>query len=68
MGSRLLALFTACAVALKELKVVLKGAQAGQSGAVNKTLVELTAQDDDFQEVKRRKIHIFNNTVQRAKK
>jgi hypothetical protein len=30
--------------------------------------VESTAQDDDFQEVKRRKKHISNNTSQTAKK
>jgi hypothetical protein len=36
---------------LKELKAVLKvSAQEGRSGAVNKTSVESTAQDDDFQE------------------
>jgi hypothetical protein len=38
------------AVTLSEQKAVLKvSAQAGQSGAVNKTSVESTAQDDDFQ-------------------
>jgi hypothetical protein len=44
------------------LKDVLKmSAEAGQSGAVNKTSVESTAQNDDFQEVTRR-------TSQTAKK
>jgi hypothetical protein len=52
-----------------ELKAVLKmSAQEGQSGAVNKTSVESTAQDDDFQEIKRRKRHIYNATSQIAKK
>jgi hypothetical protein len=36
-----------------ELKIVLKvSAQAGQSGVVNKTSVELMAQGDDFKEVR----------------
>jgi hypothetical protein len=56
-------------VTLNELKAVLKvSSQTGQSGAVNKTSAELTAQDDDFQEVKRPKRHISNNTSQTAKK
>jgi hypothetical protein len=56
-------------VTLNELKAVLKvSAQAGQSGAVNKTLVESTAQDSDFQEVKKCKGHICNNTLQTAEK
>jgi hypothetical protein len=39
---------------LNELKAVLKvSAQEVQSGAVNKTPVESSAQDDDFQEIKR---------------
>jgi hypothetical protein len=38
-------------VTLKELKADLKvNAQAGQSGVVNKTLLESTAQDDYFQQ------------------
>jgi hypothetical protein len=46
-------------VTLKELKAVLRvSAQAGQSGAVNKSSVESMAQDDDRREVKRRKRHI----------
>jgi hypothetical protein len=62
------ALYGMYTVTLKELKSVQKvSAQAGQSGAVNKTSVESTAQDDDFQEVKAR-MHISNNTTQRAKK
>jgi hypothetical protein len=43
-------------------------AQAGHSGAENKTLVGSGAQDDDFQEVKRRKRNISNDTSQIAKK
>jgi hypothetical protein len=35
---------------------------------MNKTLVESTAQDDDFHEIKRRKRHLSNNTSQTAKK
>jgi hypothetical protein len=42
-------------------------AQAGQSGAVNKTSVESVAQGDDFWEVNRRKRHISNDTSQTAK-
>jgi hypothetical protein len=54
---------------LNELKAILKvNAQAGQSGAVTKTSLESTAQDDDFQEVKRRKRHISNDTSETAKK
>jgi hypothetical protein len=48
---------------LNELKVILKvSAQAGQSGAVNKTSVGSVAQDDDFQQVKRCKRHICDDT------
>jgi hypothetical protein len=55
-------------VTLNELKAVIKvNAQAGQSGAVCKISVESTAQDDDFQEVKRIERHIPNNTSQTAK-
>jgi hypothetical protein len=43
--------------------------QEGQSGAANKTSLESKAQDDDFQEVKRRnRCTISNNTWQAAKK
>jgi hypothetical protein len=56
-------------VRLKELNAVLKvKAQAGQNGAVNKTPLETTAQNDDFQEVKRCKRHISNDTSQTAEK
>jgi hypothetical protein len=56
-------------VTLNELKGVLKvRAQAGQNGAVNKTSLEPTAQDDDFREVKRRRRHFSNHTSQTAKK
>jgi hypothetical protein len=52
-----------------ELKVVLKvSAEAGENGAENKTSVEPTVQDDDFQEVNRRKKHISKYTSQTAKK
>jgi hypothetical protein len=44
-----------------------KSTQEGQNSAVNKTSVELTAQDD-LQEVKRRKRHIYNNASHAAKK
>jgi hypothetical protein len=57
------------AVTLNELKAVLKlSAQEGQCGAVNKTSAESTAQDYDFQEVKRRKRHISNDTSQSTMK
>jgi hypothetical protein len=57
------------AVTLGEQKAVLKmSAQTGQRDAVNRTSVESTAQDDDFQDVKRHKRHISNNTSQTAKK
>jgi hypothetical protein len=52
-------------VTMSILKV---SAQAGQSDAVNKTSVESTAQDDDFQELKRYKRHISNDISQTAKK
>jgi hypothetical protein len=55
-------------VTLNKLKAILKvSAQAGQSGAVNKTSVELIAQDDDFQELKRHKRNIYKDTTQTAK-
>jgi hypothetical protein len=63
------ALYSMYTVTVNELKAILKvNAQAGNSGPVNKTTLESTAQDDDFQEVKRRKRHIFNDTSQTAKK
>jgi hypothetical protein len=43
-------------------------AQEGQSGAVNKTSVESTTQDDDFRGIKRCKRHTSNDTSQTAKK
>jgi hypothetical protein len=56
-------------VKLNELKAVIKvSARAGQNGAVNRISVESTAQDDDFQEVKRSKGHISNDTLKTAKK
>jgi hypothetical protein len=39
------------------MAVLKVSAQEDQSGAVNKTSVESLTQDDDFQEVKRRKRH-----------
>jgi hypothetical protein len=55
-------------VALNELLTLLNvNAQAGQSGAVTKTALESAACDDDFEEVKRRKRHICNDTSQTAK-
>jgi hypothetical protein len=61
------ALYGMYTVTPNELKVVLKmSAQAAQSGAVNRTSVESTTLDDDFQEVKRRKRHICNNSSQTA--
>jgi hypothetical protein len=41
--------------------------EAGQSGAVNKTSAESTAQDDNFKGVKRCKRHISNDISQTAK-
>jgi dsDNA-specific endonuclease/ATPase MutS2 len=62
------ALYGMYAVTLNELKAILKvSAQVGQSDAVNKTSVESTTQDDNFQEVRRHKRHISNNTLQTAK-
>jgi hypothetical protein len=56
-------------VTLIELKAVLKlSTQAGQSGVVNKTSAELTAQDDNFREIKKSKRHISNDASQSAKK
>jgi hypothetical protein len=71
LGGKLLfsALYSMYAVTLNELKAILKvSAQAGQSGAVNKSSVESTAQANDFQEVKGCKRHISNNASQTAKK
>jgi hypothetical protein len=57
------------AVTLNELMAVLRvSAQPGPSGAVNTTSVESTAQEDDFQEVKRRERYISDNVSQTAKK
>jgi hypothetical protein len=63
------ALYGMHTVTLSELKAVLKvSAQAGQSSVVNKTSVESAAQNDDFQEVRRRKRHHSNNISHTAKK
>jgi hypothetical protein len=63
------ALYDMCTVTLNELKAILRvNAQAGQIETVNKTSLESTAQIDDFQEVKRRKRHITNDTSQTTKK
>jgi hypothetical protein len=46
-------------VTLNKLRAILKmSVQAGQSGVVNKSSVESTAQDDDFRGVKRSKSQI----------
>jgi hypothetical protein len=46
-------------VTLNELKAVLNvRAQAGQSGAVNKTSVESMTQDDDFWEVEMQEVNL----------
>jgi hypothetical protein len=50
-------------ITLIELKAIQKvNAQAGQSGTVNKISSESTAQDDDFQEVKRWKRYMCTDT------
>jgi hypothetical protein len=55
-------------VQLNELKAFLKvTAQARQSGVVKKPEGNQMAQDDDFQDVKRSKRHISNNTLQTTK-
>jgi hypothetical protein len=62
------ALYDMYTVTLNELKAALKvSGQAGQSSAVNETSVETMAQGN-FQEIKRCKRHISNNTLQTAKK
>jgi hypothetical protein len=51
-------------VTLNEVKAVLNlSALVEQSAVESKTSLESTAQDDDFQEIKRRKRHISNNTL-----
>jgi hypothetical protein len=68
-GSRFRALYGMYTVKLNEPKAIVKvNVQAGQSGTVNKISLESKAKDDDFQEVKRRKRHISNDTSQTAKK
>jgi hypothetical protein len=63
------AIYIMYTLTLNQLKSFLKlRAQAGQSGAMNKTSVESTAQVNDFREVKRGKRHITNDTSQTAKK
>jgi hypothetical protein len=59
-------LYGMCTVTLNELKAV--SAQAKHSGAANKTSLEPTAQDAEFQEVKRCKRHNSNDKSQSAKK
>jgi hypothetical protein len=45
-------LYSMYMVILNELKAILKvSAQAGRSGAVNKTTVESSAQDNDFHDI-----------------
>jgi hypothetical protein len=56
-------------VTLNQLKAILKvSAQAGRSGAVNRTSVESAAQDNHFQELKRRNMHISDDTSRTTKK
>jgi hypothetical protein len=56
-------------VTLKELQAVPKvNTQTGQSGAVNKTSLKSTAQDDDFQEVKICRRRISNDTSETTMK
>jgi arabinogalactan endo-1,4-beta-galactosidase len=63
------ALYGMYTVTLNELKVVLKvSAQTAQSGVVNETSDESTAEDDDFQEVKKCKRDNSIDTPQSAKK
>jgi hypothetical protein len=63
------ALYGMYTVTLKELQAVLKvNTQTGQREAVNKTSLESTAQHDDFQEVKRRKRRISNDTSETTMK
>jgi hypothetical protein len=63
------ALYGIYTATLNELKAVLKlSAWTGQSGAVNKTSLDSTAQDDDFREIKRRKRRISHDASQTAKK
>jgi hypothetical protein len=63
------ALYGIYTLILNELKAVLKVIpHAGQSGAVTKISLESAAHDDEFQEVKRRKRYISNDTSQRHKK
>jgi hypothetical protein len=63
------ALYGIYTLTLNELKAVLKvKAQTGKCGAVTKTSLESAAHDDNFQEVKRCKRHISNDTSQTAKK
>jgi hypothetical protein len=62
------ALYGKYEVTLNELKAVLKvSVQAGQSDAVNKTSVESTTHDADFQEVKRRK-RLISQTAKKSTK
>jgi hypothetical protein len=62
-------LYSIYTLTLNELKAVLKvNAQGGQSGALTETSLESVAHIDNFQEVKRRKRHISNDTSQTAKK
>jgi hypothetical protein len=57
------ALYGMNTVTLNELKAVLEvSAQAGQSGGVNKSSVESTAQNDDSREVKTRKGRYSDDT------
>jgi hypothetical protein len=48
--------------------VVKVNTETGQSGAVNKTSLESTAQNDNFQQVKRRKRRISNDASETTMK
>jgi hypothetical protein len=63
MESRSLALLSLLTVTLIELKAVLKKtAQTRQSSLLNKPLVGSMAQNDDSQEIRKRKMHVSSNT------
>jgi hypothetical protein len=63
------ALYGMYTVTQNELKAIMKvSAQAIQSGGVNKTSVQSTAQNGDFREVKTRKRSYSDDTSQAAKK
>jgi hypothetical protein len=50
------------------VKILKLSAQAGQNGVANGTSVDSVAQDDCFQEARKCKRHISDNTPQRTKR